>query len=232
MADHRVNPLQSETEELSAWYVELVHEVMSEFAPYGPWWQVDVSPAQQLWRWAGTDAEPGPRLDIIGGTKFTTDPQTGQTTAEPVEGWLPKAYMRLALGKGYPPENMLKHIEDIFTDPAAPDLIAPPEDPGLVLDPELNKGFVTLLTMAQAAGAHETQVHIAKMERMFENQLGLNQELAATKQPKLVLPPQAPQILPVQLNNGGGMYPNEGGVPLGPGGIPGVGTMAVPSLGG
>lgn len=194
MADTRVNPLQEDLEEDSAWYVELVYEYMDEFAPYGPWWSEKLSPEQQLFRWEGTAAQPGPRADVI--------------------PWLEQAYPLLAAGHkgaGWGPEDMLRHVADIFTDPAAPDLIPEP----LILDPAQNKGFIALIELYQAAGPKDMQTHIAKLERMHEGHMEGVSLLKNTDQPRAPHPPDRPAPLPVSLDGSSIGPPHFGDVPLG-----------------
>lgn len=51
MAKGDRNPLEQMTEEMSEVYVDMVFEFLEELAPFSPWWQADLSPDQQLWRW-------------------------------------------------------------------------------------------------------------------------------------------------------------------------------------
>lgn len=96
----RVNPLEQMTEDMALVYVALVKELVPTFAPYRPWWTADVSADQQLWRWVGSDAEPGPRAEVL--------------------DWLMKA----GASMGYvSADETLANIETIFTSPTATDLI-------------------------------------------------------------------------------------------------------------
>lgn len=51
MAKGDVNPLEEMTEEGSEIYVDMVFEFLEELAPFKPWWQADISPDGQIWRW-------------------------------------------------------------------------------------------------------------------------------------------------------------------------------------
>lgn len=51
MSKGDVNPGEQLVEDMSEEYVDMVFDMLEEIAPMSPWWQADVSPDQQLWRW-------------------------------------------------------------------------------------------------------------------------------------------------------------------------------------
>jgi len=95
MAKKDINPYEQLVEEASEEYVALVYSIAEELAPVRPWWHVDLSPDQQIWRWLS-----GPRNEIMDWIY----------TAGAYMGW-----------EG--PEETLKQWEKIFTDPMAEEMI-------------------------------------------------------------------------------------------------------------
>lgn len=97
-----INPLEEMVEELAEYYVELVFELVDEFAPVRPWWTASLTADQQLWRWVGSDQEPGPRAVVM--------------------PWLAAAAVFMGAQSA---DEAIGMVERIFTDPAASDIIPP-----------------------------------------------------------------------------------------------------------
>lgn len=180
------NPLEVLTKELSDVYVALVNYLATFIAPVGPWWEADLDPDDQLFRWEGTIDQPGPRLPIL--------------------EWLMQAGVYMGWKDS---AEVLANIEKIFTDQHAADVIPP----DLHENPEKNEGFVDLLEMVQATGPHEAAVHIRKMERLHENRLQGAAILKNSDQPVIPPTPRRPPLAPVELLPNTGGYPNFGFVP-------------------
>lgn len=89
-----VNPLEELVSEMADVYVEMVKDLAKHIAPVRPWWHVDLTPDQQVWRY----------LDI----------------REEVMAWLMTtgAYMGFESG-----EDVLNNLEAIFTDEKIVDLV-------------------------------------------------------------------------------------------------------------
>lgn len=172
-----VNPLEELVEELSDVYVELVYEIAEELAPVRPWWTADLSADAQLWRWIGSDEEPGPRAVVL--------------------PWLMAAAAHMGATT---PDEALAMIEDIFTSPAATDLI--PAD--IVADIPIE-----LLEIVQASGPKDAAKHIRKMEKMVAGRLEAVALLQNTDQPNV---PEVPPPLPVEMAGFRGGWPEYGGV--------------------
>lgn len=92
----KLNPLEEMVEILAADYPDLVAELQKEIAPVRPWYTVDLSPDQQLWRW----------LDV-----------------RPVV--LPWVMEAAAWMGAKTSKEALQMTARIFTDPAASDIIPP-----------------------------------------------------------------------------------------------------------
>lgn len=107
MAKQALNPLEELTEELAEDYADFVEELAEMFAPIRPWWSVDLTQDQQLWRWM-----TGPRTEIV--------------------SWLMAAGVYMGW-KSW--DETAKNLAKIFTSPAAPDLIPP--DVVIQIPPEL-----------------------------------------------------------------------------------------------
>lgn len=178
MSDARINPLEKETEDLAQVYVDLVYELMPTFAPFRPWWSATLTPDQALWRWAG---EGGPREEIV----------TWLMAAGVYMGWKS-------------PDEVLLHMEDLFTKQSAADLL-PPEFIAQIP--------TSLLEMVQGAGPHDTVIHIRKMEKMFEGRQQALAVLANTDQPNFPEPPLTTPALPIEATPGSAGYPLYGGAP-------------------
>jgi hypothetical protein len=174
----QINPLEAMVEDFATVYVDLVKSIAATMAPFRPWWTADLSPDEQLWRWSG---DGGPRQEVL--------------------DWLMQAGAYMGWQNA---DEVLAHIEDIFTSPAAQDLI-PPEV--VVQIP------VALLEMVQGTGPKDTANHIRKMERMQVGRLQALSLLANTDQPSIPEPPIQPPPEPVQLADGAAGYPLYGMAP-------------------
>jgi hypothetical protein len=51
VATKQLNPLESDVHDLADAYVELVMDLVEEFAPFRPWWTTELSADQKLWRY-------------------------------------------------------------------------------------------------------------------------------------------------------------------------------------
>lgn len=176
MAKNDVNPLEELTEQLADDYADYVEELTEMFAPVRPWWSTELSQDAQLWRYM-----TGGRAQIV----------AWLTAAGVYMGW--KTW-----------EETLQKLDQIFTSPAAPDLIPP--DVVIDMPPEL-------LEMVQSAGPAETASHIRKMEKLVEGQQAAAALLASTNQPNFPEPPIQPAAMPVELVPGTAGWPNFGMVP-------------------
>jgi hypothetical protein len=171
MTADALNPLEALTERLATEYVLDVKRLTQMFAPIRPWWSATLSPDAQLWRW-----ETGPRTEIV--------------------GWL----MQAGVYMGAKDETAaLAKIEDIFTSPAAGDLI-PPQVVAQI-PPEL-------LEMVQAAGPKDAGTHIRKMEAMHAGRMQAVELFKSPDVPNVPEPPIQPPPLPVEL------MPKTAGKPL------------------
>lgn len=83
------NPMEELTLEFGDRYVELVMMAAETFAPRRPWWFVELSPDEQLWRW----------LDMRDG----------------IMGWLVEVAAYLPSVNTM--EDLLASLEDVFTKP-------------------------------------------------------------------------------------------------------------------
>lgn len=190
-----LNPLEAMVEDFSALYVDLVKSIAATMAPFRPFWTADLSPDEQLWRWSG---DGGPRTEIL--------------------DWLMQAGAYMGWQNA---DEVLAHIEDIFTSPAAQDLIPPSV---VVMIP------VSLLEMVQGTGPKDTGNHIRKMERMQVGRLEGQALLANTDQPNIPEPPVQPPPEPVTLADGTAGYPLYGMAPQELGSKKGI--PATPNLSG
>jgi hypothetical protein len=168
MATRDLNPLEELVEELSDTYVELVYDLTETFAPFRPWWQKDLSPDQQLWRW-------------ISGTT-----EEGESVRDAIMGWLMVAGAFMGFQTA---DETLANIERIFTAPEAPDLIPPAHVASIPVE---------LLEIIQASGPRDAANHIRKMERMVAARAEVLAQVAATDQPDIpqVPPPQPVELMP------------------------------------
>lgn len=155
----KVNPLEELVEELSEAYVEMVYDLVEQFAPARPWWAEELTDAQQLWRWMDAKDEEGvPIRDVI-------------------LGWL----MAAGAAMGYADaEESLEHIEEYFTSPAAIDRIPPAVVAEIPYE---------LLEMVQASSPEEAAAHIRKMESLLEDRAVLMDVIGAPESPKLPVAP-------------------------------------------
>ena len=187
MAAKEINPLEQMVEDLSDQYVELVYELVEEFAPIRPWWSADLNANQQFWRYMGTDVEKGLRATIL--------------------PWLMEAAALMGAAPG-DPVAAAGMVEEIFTSPAATDII----------HPELVAQIpVEILELVQASGPKDAEKHLVKMEKMAveRGQLGaLFTPTAPAEEPQAMstMEPSAP--LPVELPGYTASWPEYGGNPF------------------
>lgn len=185
MASQDINPLEQLTEDLAEHYVAMVFRLTEHFAPVRPWWHAGLTPDQQLWRWI-----TGPREEIL----------TWLAAAGAAMGWTSM-------------EEVLANVEQIFTSPAATDLIHPQIVAQIPVE---------LLEMVQAAGPRDFGNHIRKMERMIEGRAAAFAALEESDQPMIPGPPDQPPPMPVELMPGTAGWPLYGMAPQGPQPVPGA----------
>jgi len=89
------NPLEALVVDGSDIYVQLVHELAKELAPFRPWWSADLSPDEEVWRYEEN------RPAII--------------------GWLTEAGAAMGWESW---DETLKKLEELFMSPAVPDFLS------------------------------------------------------------------------------------------------------------
>lgn len=158
------NPWEDLVEELSAAFVDLVYELVDEFAPNRPWWEKTLTTDQQLWRWIY-----GPSNTPQDGTRMKVIP------------WLIEAAVYMGANTA---EEAMAMIEDTFTSPSAEDLVP------LAVQAQIP---VELLEIVQAVGPHDAALHIQKMERLVKERQSIVADLASTSTPEIPnVPPPLP----------------------------------------
>ena len=90
------NPLEEDVAFGAEVYAELVEELLKEVAAEGPWWSVNLSGAEKLYRW--------------------------MEVREPIIGWLTAAAPYMGFGDY---ETMLEHLTDFWMTNSLVDLVPP-----------------------------------------------------------------------------------------------------------